>query len=140
MPKLEAAVYAYLVTQPSVSALVDDRIFPFRLQEGCDLPAIAWQRVSAERTYTYDSFVDTAAFVTARVQFACWARTPLEAIEVGEAILQVLSGYEGDMSGELIGSSMAALELDDYEPQTRLYRRLIDFHITYEDDLSISAS
>lgn len=133
MPKIEAALYSYLVTEPTVSALVSDRVYPFRLPEGTALPAIAYQRISAQRTYTFDAF-GTPAWTRARIQFSCWGSTALEAIEVGEALLLSLSGYEGDMSGELIGSAMAEFELDDYQSQDRLYRRLLDVFISYEDD------
>ena len=139
MPKLEDALYAYLSNDGNVAALVDDRIYPVRLPEGTTLPAIAWQRVSAQRTYTFDSFANTSAYVQARVQFSCWAETAMEAFETGEAVLHALSGYTGDMEGELIGSATAELELDDYESKTRLYRRLVDFYITYEDDASLAS-
>ena len=134
MPKLESALYDYLSADPLLSSLVSDRIYPLRLKEGTVLPAIAWQRISAQRTYTHDAFVDTAPWVRARVQIACWSNTALGAIEVGEAVMAALSGYTGDMEGEYIGSSTAELELDDYEPTTRLYRRLVDFFITYEEE------
>lgn len=134
MPKLEEAVYGYLSGEPGVAALVGDRIYPGRVKEGATLPAISYQRISANRTYTYDSFADTSAWVRARVQFNCWSNTPLQAIEVGEAVLLALSGYSGDMSGEYIGQSSAELELDDYDGPTKLYRRVVDFFITYEDE------
>lgn len=133
MPALEQALFTYLSDDPGIASLVGDRIYPVRLPEGCVLPAVAWQRISARRLYTHDSFDDTAAFVQARVQFSCWATTALEAIRIGEALLLALSGYGGDMAGELIGSSMADLELDDYEPQHKLYRRIVDFLIAYEE-------
>jgi len=68
------------------------------------------------------------------VQFSCWSTTPLEAIKAGEAVLLALSGYDGDMAGQQIGSSQAEFELDDYQPGVKLYRRLVDFIITYEED------
>lgn len=134
MPKLETALYGYLSNDPGVASLVGDRIYPFRLKEGTVLPAIAWQRISAQRTYTHDLFVEANPWVRARVQVACWSNTPLQAIEVGEAVLSALSGYTGDMEGEYIGSVTAEVERDDYEPTTRLYRRIVDFFITYEDE------
>lgn len=138
MPTLEAALYDYLTNDGGVAALVDDRVYPTRLPEGTNaqplpLPAISFQRISAARTYTYDSFEETSAWVRARVQFSCWSHSALESIEVGEAVLLALSGYSGDMSGEYIGSSSAELELDDYDAPVRLFRRSVDFFITYED-------
>lgn len=135
MPNLEAALFDYLTADPGIAGLVGDRIFPLRGPEGVQLSYIAWQRVGAQRLYTYDDFEDTSAWVRARIQFSCWAVSSIEAMRVGEAVLLALSGYDGDMAGQLVGSSFAVLEMDDYEPATRLYRRILDFSISYEDDL-----
>jgi hypothetical protein len=137
VPKLEAALFEYLTESgTNTQAAVDDRVYPLRLPEKCLLPAIAYQRVAASRNYTFDPYEETSAFVTARVQFSCWSNSALEAMNVGEAVLLDLSGYGGDMSGVLVGSSFSELERDDYEPDVKLYRRLLDFAIGYEDDIS----
>lgn len=111
---LEEALYAYLSTNAAVTAVVGTRLYPFRLAEGCDLPAIAFSRVGASRRYTFDRFLDTSAWVEARVQFACYGDTAMDAIEAAHAVLLQLSGYEGDMEGLYIGSARAALEVDTY--------------------------
>jgi hypothetical protein len=135
MPKLETALYDYLTADGGITVLVGDRIYPNRLKEGAVIPAISWNRVSARRIYTFDAFEDTDAWTQARIQVNCWAYTAEEAIEVGEAVLLALSGYDGDMSGQLIGSSFADNELDMYEAPTKFHRRILDFLISYEDDL-----
>ena len=56
-------------------------------------------------------------------------------MNVGEALVLALSGYSGDVDGTLIGQSFAELELDDYSGDTRLFRRIVDFRIGYEDDV-----
>lgn len=139
MPKLEAALFDYLSNDPGVSALVGDRIYPNKLQEGCQLPAISWNRVSARRVYTHDAFEDTDAWVNARIQINCWSNAALECMDVGEAVLLALSGYEGDMSGQLVHSTMADNEFDEYQAPTKYHRRIMDFLITYEDDLNAAS-
>jgi len=139
MPKLEVALTSYLTADGSeVAAMVGDRVFPVKVPEGAKLPCISWRRVSASRQYTHDPYDTTDAWVTARVQFSCWATTPLDAIKVGEAVMLALSGYEGDMAGQLIGSSDGVLEMDDYQTEQKLFRRVVDFIISYEDDLHSS--
>jgi hypothetical protein len=136
MPVFEDALYDYLISDPTLNDLVNGRIYPQRLPEGVLLPAISWQRISAERTYTYDPFDETDAYVSARIQFNCWAGVPEEAMTVGDAILGALSGYGGPMAGELIGSSFAVNEIDDFEAATKFYRRIVDFMISYEEDVA----
>jgi hypothetical protein len=143
MPILETALYNYLTGDAGVAALVGDRVYPVRIPPGTNaqptpLPAISFQRITASRTYTYDSFADTSAWVRARVQFSCWSHSAQEAIEVGEAVLLALSGYNGDMSGKVIGQSSAELELDDYDAGGKLFRRVVDFFIYYEDESAAS--
>lgn len=137
--KFEQALYEYLTDDGNIAALVSDRVYPMRLPEGAAMPAISWHRVSANRIYTYDLFADTDAWTAARIQFNCWSRVSAEeAIAVGEAVLLALSGYDGDMGGQYIGSSFAVGELDTYEPDTQFYRRIVDLQMSYEDDLADS--
>lgn len=133
---LETALFDYLSGDGGVAALVGDRIYPMRLPEGAHIPAISWHRVDANRTYTFDPFEETDAWVQARVQFNCWAYTPEESMTIGEAVLMALSGFDGDMSGQLIGSSFAVNEFDTYEGTTKFHRRILDFLISYEDALT----
>lgn len=139
MPRLEEALYSYLCDDPGVSGFVDDRIWPHPAPGTPKLPYISWNRIGAVRIYTYDSYADTSAFVRARIQYNTWATTPLEAIDVGEALLLALSGYEGDMAGMYIGASFAVMELDTYDSAAKLHRRVMDFAILYEDDLVVSS-
>ena len=140
---LEQAVFDYLSEDPTLSALVgegdDARIYPFRVPEGKALPAISFSRVGANRTYTYDPFETTNAFVRVRLSFHCWSERPEVAMEVGEAVMLALSGYGGQMGGQLVGASFNVLELDMYEAESKMYRRTLDFHIMYEEDLTPSS-
>lgn len=135
MPRLEAAIFDYLSSDPVIESFVGDKIFPVRGPDKVPLPYISWRRVSANRLYTYDRFADTDAWTTARIQFDCWATTANEAMEIGEAVLAALSGYEGDMSGQLIGSSFAVNEFDTFDTESKFHRRTLDFFVSYEDDV-----
>ena len=136
MPKLEYALFEYLTNDPGLSALVETRVFPGKIPELTNVfPAIAWNRISAVRTRTYDRFEDFDAFTTARVQFDAWATTWEEAVAVGESLLAALSGYGGDMSGALV-TAHAINEFDDHDSGTKLFRRTLDFEVTYEDEVA----
>lgn len=138
MPQLETALFDYLSSDPAIAAIVGTRIYPMRLAEKTLIPAISWNRVSTQRQYTYDSYEDTDAFVTARVQINCWAYTHGEADELGGAVLAALSGYSGEMAGELIQSSFTVNEFDTYEAPTKFHRRVMDFMLSYEDAVAQS--
>lgn len=139
MPKLEEALFDYLSNDPGLSALVETRIYPTKIPEPGIFPAVAWNRISARRTRTYDPYEDFDAFTTARVQIDSWANSFDEAVEVGEAVLAALSGYGGIMSGALV-TAHALNEFDDHDSGVKLWRRSLDFEVTYEDDLTQTVS
>lgn len=131
MPILETPVYDRLSTE--LVTFVSDRILPIRGEEGETLPYISWQRIGGpQRAYSHDPY-PAGAWVRARMQFSCWATTPLEAITIAEALIAALSGYAGPMGSLNIGSADVALEVDAYEGETKLYRRIVDVIFAYEE-------
>lgn len=136
--RFEEALFDYLSADGGVAGLVEDRIYPVRLPEGAKLPAISWFQVSSDRIPTYDPF-PRDDWTRKRIQFNSWATDPNTAMLVGEAVMLALSGYDGDMSGLAIGSSESVTELDTYDGQTKLFRKIQDFHISYEEDLEPSS-
>lgn len=135
MPKLEEALFDYLSNDAGVSNIVAQRIYPVRLPEKSLIPAVSWLRVSANRLYTYDTFENTDAWVRARIQFNCWDYSAVGAMELGDAVMKALSGYYD----EFIGSSFSINELDVFEAPTKFHRRILDFLISYEDDLVVES-
>lgn len=131
MPVLEEPLYDYLSTElaPSVS----DRVYPLRGPEGAGLPYVTYQRISTVRSYGHDPFGLERAWVQARVQFTVWAAEAQVAIEVAEAVVAALSGYSGPMGSLSVGRADVVFEMDDYQPATKLYRRIVDVLFAYQE-------
>ena len=131
---LEEALYSYLSDILSVGT----RIFPKRAPEGTVIPYVTYERVSAQRTYTHDPFPELP-WVRVRVSFACVGQTALESISLGNEVVAALSSYSGDMDGVAIGKSDVVNETDLYDPQSKLYRRVVDVLIDHEE-LEVTSS
>lgn len=136
MADLVEVVFSYLSTEPGVSGLVGTRIYPGKLMEGTQFPAIAWHRIDARRDRSYEPFDDFDAFVFTRLQFDAWADTYTGAVDVGDALLGALSGYGGMMAGTLL-TAHAVNEFDDHDSLTKKFRRVLDFEVTYEESVKI---
>lgn len=134
MADLGAVLFGYLSTEAGLQPLVGVRIYPGKLPEPTTFPAIAWHRITARRERTYDKFDDFDAFVITRIQFDCWAKTYDGAVSVGDALLGALSGYGGVMSGTLI-TAHPINEFDSHDSSIKQYRRILDFEVTYEEDV-----
>jgi len=131
----EEVLFDYLTGDEAIAALVELRVYPVgSVPERCPVPYITWNRVDANRLYTYDEFDENEPWVTARIQFNCWAYTAMESMDMGSALLAALSGYGDDMGGQLI-TSFSVNELDTFEPGTKFHRRVLDFFISYQDSV-----
>lgn len=139
MRTFERALSQHLLDDAGIAALVNTRVFPVRLPERSTLPAIAWQRASTNRTYTYDRQEDAEPWASVRVQIDCWGRSPEEVIDVSEAVMFSLSGYDDLMSGELLTTSFNIDEFDLFDSATKQYRRVLDFRISHQDDVTTAS-
>jgi hypothetical protein len=108
-----------LTTDPRTADLVGQRVRPRRPTDGEDFPSIAYSKISDPHDYTQDG---DSGLRAPRVQFSCWARDPDTADLVADALVDVLSGRS---FGE-VTFTFVIDDRDDYEPETGLYRRIVD--------------
>jgi hypothetical protein len=117
----EGATRAAILASAPVAALVGTRVYPMMLPQGPAFPAIVYQRIST----VPDMLVDGPGFAPIRMQLSMWATTFDGARTLADAVVTALHGYHG---GELRLSRLINL-LDDYEPDTKLFRVIADFRV-----------
>lgn len=122
--RLEEAVNQYL------QAKLNNRLYPQVLPQKVELPAVAYTSVSIERLHALNK--DTG-FAKHRLQFACYAKALIHAVETSELIRAQLQDFSGDMSGIYIGGVLIMSETSDYESATGLYCVRLEFEFQYEE-------
>lgn len=129
--QLEAAIYAQLMSDTDVTALISTRLYPLTIPQDVALPAAAYQRVSGARWETHTA---PAKFANARIQFTCQATSYATAKAVKEEIRKSLEGWEGLMGGaggvEVDGGFVRA-ELDGYGMTSSIYTVRLDMEFFY---------
>jgi hypothetical protein len=131
----EAAVRKALVDDPAVAALVGDRITPMVLKQGTTLPAIVCQGIS--RVPDQPTLEGATARVPIRLQLSLWAATFDGARELAAAVEARLDGYSGQ-NGDGTGLRLVYLlnMVDDYEPDTKLYRVIADYRVIHTEGVA----
>jgi len=89
MPTPEESLVSRLQTDPTVSALVGDRIYPVNQVDSANFPLIVYQRIS---TVPFPVLVGTTEIQSARIQISAWAKTYSETKTLSTAIKSVLDG------------------------------------------------
>jgi len=114
---IESDLYAHLKNDSGVSALIGTRIYPLMAPQNVIDPYITYQVVNDNSKQCIGGSVyqnDT------RFQVDCWSKKYSEVKAIKEAVESALIGFK---------SSYAISNMDDYEPDTKLYRQLIDFKL-----------
>jgi len=121
-------LYAFL-TQPPIAAL-GDRVYPRRLPRDAVLPAVTYRRIDTVRGRSHSG---PDGLATPRIQLDIWATDPDVADAIAEAIRIRIDGYRGQMGDVPVGSVELVGDVDDDDPETGLYRRVLDVSITHEE-------
>lgn len=111
-------------------AVVGERIYPHLKPQKTDLPVVVYHRISTARRLTHSGPVGK---VKARFQIDIIAETFEETRRIGTVIRQALHGYRGYMGTTFIGLSALDNEIDLPDAETRLFRKVMDFLIWYEE-------
>lgn len=117
---LEVELVTYLGQDVVVAALIADRAYPLVLPQEPVLPAISYQRIS-------DPPIRSQTGISARnprVRFNCWDRTYDGAVALEEALIAAL---DSRAFGPAEVKSIYDGGLDDRDPDTGLFRRIVEF-------------
>lgn len=124
-----------LMAEPTIAALVDDRIYPRLIPDAASFPLLVVTKVAGGGSYTNDG---DAGLEAARVQVDCYSADGASAvIELRTAVRRKLSGFKGGpASGSpcAIASCFCTNDMDLTAPETertgpRLKRRMLEFQI-----------
>lgn len=111
----EEAIYTFLVSQPEINKIVEDRIYPMLMPQDSKLPAITYQRISTVRKHILQAPSDFSFLI---FQFNCWSDKYSESKILADNIIKIvqeISQFEG------IQAVLPMGELDRYEPDTKSY-------------------
>jgi len=91
-------LYAFLLLDVPLAALVDDRIFPGFAPTDSPRPYITYERSSQITTHHMATGNSTSIMEKQRFQFDCWAKDEFEVDAVKDALVLLLDGFTGVMN------------------------------------------
>lgn len=84
-----ALVYSTLANDPAVSALVVARVYPLRLPDAPEFPAVTFEETTSLDTRDLEG---PSGLVNSGVQVDCWsASTSVEAWALGQAVIDAMN-------------------------------------------------
>lgn len=128
MPDLSTALVSYFGSLPAFTTLVPIANYaPVYKSQTIQLPTIIYQIISDTTQQTHDGY---GGLATVRIQFTIWAASYTQAKQIRNMLRTVLLGFRGDMFGLHIGGiRTGGTDRDDWESETQVYQRIVDFII-----------
>ena len=108
---------AHLKNDTEVSALVGGKIYPLLAPQNVSNPYIVYHVISDNSNQCISGDINQNE---ARFQIDVWSTKYSEVEAIKEAVISALIGFK---------SSNSISAMDDYESETKLYRKIIDFKI-----------
>lgn len=122
---LETSLFTLLSGEPSISALVSDRIYPVLIPENPTMPCITWQIVGGMSKPT----LDTTGSQKVRIQIDCWATDKyLTAATIRAAITQFLTNRIAKLSDASLATFLLIQPLDFYAGGDEAFRCGVEFY------------
>lgn len=128
--ELEEALFAYLSTYGSLTALVSTRIYPLILPQSPTYPVITYQRIDGPREHGLTAEHEMAH---PRIQVDSWGKTYASVKAVATEAREALERWADESSNPVVLDSFLDNDEDSYEPDTGLHRIRQDWIIWHRE-------
>lgn len=101
---VENNLFAWLITQPALTAIVGEKIYPTLIPQGEGLPFIGYGRSGGNAPL---SLSGERTLVQPRFLFNAFAENYAQAREIGDVLVSLFDGFTGNMAGLRVAGAQA---------------------------------
>jgi hypothetical protein len=111
MSNMAAGIFKYLTSKSQITKLVSKRIFPDHAPSSARLPYITYRKLNSPGIHNMGG---ASALGQPTYEFTCQAEKFDQALEIREALRNVLQGFSGKMGTENVRAVFLEDDSDDY--------------------------
>jgi len=126
MSAVGATVQA-LLSDPAVTAIVGQRVFPLVLPQAVEPPALVVEIASQRDMATH--LVGIGDNFAARVNVSSLTTDPASVLSLGEAVRASLHGRTGTYQGFAVRFELAENDMTDWNDDRTAFRRVVGFSV-----------
>lgn len=130
MADIEAVLYAKLIADSGLSALIGTRVYPNVIPQNATLPAIAYQRISTRQTVSHSG---PSNLYRPRFQFTAVSTTYANVKAVAGALRDALNGLTDEATTPPLGVALMDNETDGFTDASDLYSVRQDYFIWFKE-------
>lgn len=125
-----ADLRSFILDDPSISAIVGQRVYLRRLPQSPTIPSIVYARVTTRRSHDLDG---PDHLPRALVQITSWTSSMADSSSLSSLLRSRLDGFRGTMGSIEVGSILCSGERDTEEPETGRTGVILEFQVQFEE-------
>jgi hypothetical protein len=123
---IEVELYTLVSGDNRVRSLAGSRVYPLVQPQDAPLPGIVYQEIFTETVVAADG---DSGQRRSRYQWSAWGATYASVKSLRDALVAALNGYSG---GGIERIAIDAMN-DDYEPDTKQFRQIVEIEVFYRE-------
>lgn len=129
MKDIRPALRSLLLADATLSALVGgQRIFPVIMRQGEQDPSVVYNRITETADY---HMLGPSGLYETLVQFDAWATTHAAAVQLADAVYDLLSGFSGLVGTIQIHGIFLINGRENYDSVVSFFRMSRDYRVVY---------
>lgn len=133
---LEAGIYDRLAARPGFVAIAGNRVYPGRFPDNLTLPALTYVRVAPRPRPQRLGGGGPVGLAEAVYQLDAWARDYDTAAALADQVRIAFDGFAGSIGGVTVSGASLLADRDSPEPETGLFRRILEIRIPYTESIA----
>jgi hypothetical protein len=126
---IEEDFITYLLSQSTITNIVDQKVFYNNRGRWDDLPWIEIIKTGESPTYSHNGY---SSLNQINLQLTAWAKTDLTSRELLLELRKLLHGFSGTMNGRNVYDVFITNSIDQRDPDTNYYHNHIEIQLKYE--------
>lgn len=133
--EIEEALMAYLLTKPTLTALIGTRIMPDDISGGAALPALTYQKISDVKIHTHQGQSKTEQPM---IQFTSYAMARPNARAISNQVKSALCDFKGTLSGLTVQHVKLENEISGSETMAdgtgKVYTEDLEYQVSFNKE------
>lgn len=130
MLDLRPELRSFLLADPSIAAVVVNRVYPGQMPQGVSATSIVYTRISGGGDYHMQGL---SGFARHRYQIDAWALKADSAASLADLIRDRIDGYRGAMGAVTVHGIFFQDQREDYDEEAKLHRTGRDYFIDFAE-------
>lgn len=131
MSAIREALFEAMTSHPGVAAMAGKRVYPVRMPQAPQLPAVTYRQTGGAREHSHDG---ASGLADADFEVVAWASTYDAATDLAAEVRKSLDGLKALVKAVDVQAVFIEGEADDYDDDVQAYSVRLEFSVAFGEE------